>query len=111
MIVLAEDGIVSLTREDVEILKQNANKKNSLHVAHELRNRTDDEPGPAGDYMKAYVTLPESDQSLFNGSYLNEYVSATSISKKHSFPGHNYFSKMDSFIQSHVILGETHIKF
>ena len=78
-------------------------------MAHELRNRIDDEPGPAGDYMKAYVALPESDQFFFNGSYLKEYVSATSISKKHSVLDHNYFSKMDSFIQSHVILGEMHL--
>ena len=108
---LTEDETVSLTTEDVEILKQNANKKNSWHVAHELRKRTDDEPGPAGDYMKAYVTLPESDQFFFNGSYLKEYVSATSISKKHSVSGHNYFSEKDSFIQSHVILGEMHLEF
>ena len=107
---LTEDEIVSLTTEDVEILKQNANKKNYWRVAHELRNRTEDEPGPAGDYIKAYVTLPESDQFFFNGSYLKEYVSATSISKKHSVLGHDYFSKMDSFIQSHVILGEMHLE-
>ena len=109
---LTEDKIVSLTTEDVEILKQYANKKNSWRVAHELRNRVDDEPGPAGDYMKAYLTLPESDQFFsFNGSYLKEYVAATSISKKHSVPGHNYFSKMDSFIQIHVILGEMYLEF
>ena len=108
---LTEDETASLTTEDAEILKQNANKKISSHVAHELRNRIDDELGPAGDYMKAYVTLPENDQFFFNGSYLKEYVSATSISKKHSIPGHNYFSKMDSFIQSHVILGEMHLEF
>ena len=61
--------------------------------------------------MKAYVILPESDQFFFNGSYLKEYVSATSISKKHSVSGHYYFFKMDSFIQSHVIPGEMHLEF
>ena len=44
--------------------------KNAWRVAHDVAAMIDDEPGPAGDFIKCYVTQWEKSQFFFNQSYL-----------------------------------------
>lgn len=51
---------------------------NAWKVAEEVTNIIDDKPGPAGDYMKCYVTTRQEKQFFFNTTYLLQYTSTKS---------------------------------
>ena len=51
-------------------------EKNAWRVAEEVARRIDDEPGPAGEFMKPYTTSSEKKrQFYFNRPYLMKYAS------------------------------------
>ena len=45
-----------LSAEESKALEETAMEQNAWHVARDVQARIDDEPGPAGDYMKAFIT-------------------------------------------------------
>ena len=50
-------------------------EKNAWRVAEDVARRIDDEPGPAGDFMKSYTTSEKKSQFFFNRPYLMKYAS------------------------------------
>ena len=56
-------------------------EKNAWRVAEEVARRIDDEPGPAGDFMKSYTTSEKKRQFFFNRPYLMKYASTQSEKK------------------------------
>ena len=69
-------------------------------------SRIDGEPGPAGDYMRAFVTNRKELKFFFNTEYIQQYNAAKLEMGKAKVPGHNYFEKLDDFIESLMITGE-----
>ena len=53
---LSKEEIENLSANDVKKLEEKAMELNALHVAKDVQTKLDDEPCPAGDFMKAYVT-------------------------------------------------------
>ena len=56
--------------------------------------------------MKAFVTNRKEQQFFFNTEYIQQYYAAKSETRKVKVPGHNYFKKLDDFIESCMITGE-----
>ena len=48
--------VEKLSAEEMKALEEKAMEQNAWHVARDVQARIDDEPGPAGDYMKAFIT-------------------------------------------------------
>ena len=86
-------------------------KKNAWKVAEEVTKIIDDEPGPAGDYMKSYVTTRQEQQFFFNTTYLLQYTSTKSDINRATVPGNAYFSKIEKFTQEHSESGEMYMEF
>lgn len=53
---LSSEEVDKLSAEESKALEEKAMEQNALHVARDVQTRIDDEPGPAGDFMKAFVT-------------------------------------------------------
>ena len=56
--------------------------ENAWRVSDEIKQIIDDEPGPAGDFLKCFVTSRKEKQFFFNSAYLMKYSCATSESGK-----------------------------
>ncbi|XP_070580686.1 uncharacterized protein [Ptychodera flava] len=108
---LTEDELNRLTVEQTKELEKSCKERNAWQVAKDVQLRIDDEPGPAGDYMKAFVTVKKDDQFFYNAVNLASYVTTHSQSKKLQVPGHAYFQKIESFIQSHFHVGEMYLEY
>ena len=50
-------------------------EQNKLRVAQDVAGRIDDEPGPAGDYLKYYFTTGEKHQLFLTGRASNAIFS------------------------------------
>ena len=87
-------------------LEADAVERNAWRVAQDVVSRIDGEPGPTGDCMKAFVTNRKEQQFFFNTEYIQQYNAAKSETRKVKVPGHNYFKKLDDFIESCMITGE-----
>ena len=86
-------------------------EKNAWKVAEEVARRIDDEPGPAGDFMKSYTTSEKKHQFFFNRPYLMKYASTQSEKKRLDIPGCNYLKKIYTFIDAHFIIGEMFLEY
>ena len=86
-------------------------KKNAWKVAEEVRKIIDDQLGPAGDYLKSYVTTRQEKQFFFNTTYLLQYTSTKSDVNRATAPGNAYFSKIEKFTQEHGESGEMYMEF
>ena len=75
-------------------------EKNAGRVAHDVAAMTDDELGPAGDFIKCYVTQREKSPFFFNQSYLMKYATVKTEAKK-EVPGYNYFKK---YMHSEILI-------
>lgn len=53
---LSSEEVDKLSAEESKALEEKAMEQNAWHVARDVQTRIDDEPGPAGDFMKAFVT-------------------------------------------------------
>ena len=62
-------------------------ENNARQVAQKLAAMVDDEPGPAGDFVKCYVMTFKKDQFFFNKKYLMQYTAATTEAKRRQVPG------------------------
>ena len=91
---LTSEEIDELSAKEVKEKENLCMEKNAWRVAQDVAGRIDDEPGPAGDYLKGYVTTGEKSQFFFNREYLMEYAAAKTEAKKQEVPGCNYFRKM-----------------
>ena len=45
-----------MSAEESKVSEEKAMEQNAWHVARDVQARIDDEPGPPGDYMKAFIT-------------------------------------------------------
>lgn len=53
---LSSEEVDKLSAEESKALEEKAMEQNAWHVTRDVQTRIDDEPGPAGDLMKAFVT-------------------------------------------------------
>ena len=53
---LSEDEIHTLSVVELKQREDESMEKNAWRVSEEVKQTIDDEPGPAGDFMKCYVT-------------------------------------------------------
>lgn len=53
---LSSEEVDKLSAEESKALEEKAMEQNAWHVARDVQTRIDDEPGPAGDFMEAFVT-------------------------------------------------------
>ena len=81
-------------------------ERNAWRVAQNVVSRINGEPGPACDFMKAFVTNRKEQQFFFNTEYIQQYNAAKSETRKVKVSGHIYFKKLDDFIESCMITGE-----
>ena len=86
-------------------------EKKAWKVAAEVSKTIDDEPGPAGDYMRSYVTTRQERQFFSNTKYLLQYTSTKSDAKRATVPGNAYFSKIEKLMQEHCENGEMYLEF
>ena len=59
---LTIEEIDALSASEVKQKERDCMKKNAWQVAQEVSTMVDDEPGPAGDFVKCYVTTCKKDQ-------------------------------------------------
>ena len=85
-------------------------QKNAWRVAKDVTDRIQDEPGPAGDIIKSFVTTRKDKQFFFNAEYLIDFTSATEAKQK-DMPGHAYFQKIETFLKQHIQVGELYLEF
>lgn len=85
-------------------------EKNAWTVAKNVAERINHEPGPAGDYMQAFVTPHHNRQFFFNTKQLRQFLS-TPDSKRKTIPGAAYFTKLDTFLKEHVQVGELYLEY
>ena len=52
-----------MSAEESKALEEKAMEQNAWHAARDVQSRIDDEPGPAGDFMKAFITGERSTRS------------------------------------------------
>ena len=76
-------------------------EKNAWKVSDEIKQIIDDKPGPAGDFLKCFVTSRKEKQFFFNSAYLMKYSCATSELGKKKNPVNAYFSKITAFMNTH----------
>ena len=103
--LISEEELKKLTVEEMKELEAEVVERNAWRVAQDVVSRIDGEPGPAGDCMKAFVTNRKEQQFFFNTEYIQQYNAAKSETRKVKVPGHNYFKKLDDFIESCMITG------
>ena len=108
---LTEDEVKNLSVTDLQKRENDCMEKNASKVAEEVTKIIDDEPGPAGDYMKSYVTPRQEKQLFFNTTYLLQYTSTKSEINRAKVPGNAYFSKIEKFTQEHGESGEMYMEF
>ena len=56
--------------------------------------------------MKAFVTNRNEQRFFFNTEYIQQYNAAKWETRKVKVPGHNYFKKLDDFMEWCMITGE-----
>ena len=108
---LTEDEVKNLSVTELQQRENDCMEKNAWKVAEEVTKIIDDEPGPAGDYMKSYVTTRQEQQFFFNTTYLLQYTSTKSDINRATVPGNAYFSKIEKFTQEHSESGEMYMEF
>ena len=104
--LISEEELKTFTVDEMKELEAEVVQRNAWRVAQDFVSRIDGEPGPAGDCMKAFVTNRKEQQFFFNTEYTQQYNAAKSETRKVKVPGHNYFKKLDDFIESCVTTGE-----
>jgi len=105
------DEIEKLSAKEVMEKEKSCMEANAWKVAEDLARRIDDEPGPAGDFMKCYVTQLPKMQFFFNRSYVLKYTAAKTDKKKQEIPGYNYIKKIYTFINDHFVIGEMFLEY
>ncbi|CAB3976669.1 RNA-directed DNA polymerase from transposon X-element [Paramuricea clavata] len=108
---LAEDEIDKLSISEVKKREEECMEKNAWRVSDEIKQVIDDEPGPAGDFMKCSVTTSKEMQFLFHSAYLMKYSTAKSEVRRKSIPGNTYFSKINAFMVAHCDIGEMYFEY
>ena len=87
-------------------------ENNARQVAQELAAMVDDEPGPAGDFVKCYAMTFKKGQFFFNKKYLMQYTAANDRGQETPGPGTwSYFKKIYSFIDTHFQIGEMFLEY
>ena len=108
---LTEEEVNNLSATDLQKRENDCMEKNTWKVAEEVTKIIDDELGPAGGYMKSYVTTRQEKQFFFNTTYLLQYTSTKSEINRATVPGNAYFSKIEKFTQEHSESGEMYMEF
>ena len=85
-------------------------KLNSWNVARNVKDRIQDKPGPAGDFMKALLTPREEEHFFFNTNQVRQFM-FSSESKQRDQPGHSCFQKIGSFLKMHFNVGELYMEY
>ena len=104
--LISEEELKTFTVDEMKELEAEVVQRNAWRVAQDFVSRIDGEPGPTGDCMKAFVTNRKEQQFFFNTEYIQQYNAAKSETRKVKVPGHNYFKKLDDFIESCMTTGE-----
>ena len=104
--LISEEELKTLTVEEMKQLEAEVVERNAWRVAQNFVSRIDGVPGPADDCMKAFVTNRKEQQFFFSTEYIQQYNAAMSETRKVKVPGHNYFKKLDDFIESCMTTGE-----
>ena len=104
--LISEEELKTLTVEEMKQLEAEVVQRIAWRVAQDFVSRIDGELGPTGDCMKAFVTNRKEQQFFFNTEYIQQYNAAKSETRKVKVPGHNYFKKLDDFIESCMTTGE-----
>ena len=71
--------IGALSANEVKKRGKDCTETNAWQVAQEVAAMVDDEPGPAGDFVKCYISTC---QPFFNRHYLMQYTEATTNAKR-----------------------------
>ncbi len=103
-----EQAIEQATPLEFDEEEDKTMRRNVRKVCEDLCYRVDDAPGPAGDYMKAYVTPDQP--FFFDRKYLDQYIKASKLQKVNC-PGHGYYGKLEKDIEDHAEVGDMYIEF
>ncbi|XP_065130789.1 uncharacterized protein [Paramisgurnus dabryanus] len=106
---LTETEISTMTRLVLEDHAQKMMENNAWAVAEEVRLRIDQSPAPAG-FTRALTVEKTELQFFYNREFLQRYMTSGKTQRS-SVPGHNYFQKIESFIDRHFEIGELYMEF
>ena len=81
---LTDEQVKEMSISELDMHIKTNMEKNAWAVAKQVKLRIDDGNGPAGDYLKCYVTDQEDEQFFFSKPELLQYCSVTA-SKNHQF--------------------------
>ena len=107
---LSEEDRKTMSLDELEKRKETNTERNAWAVAEEVRMRVDDEKGPGGDFMKAYLTEKLADQFFYNKDELLAYCYKT-ISQRSTIPGQGYFDKIMKFMDQHLEVGDLYMEY
>ena len=98
-----------MSAKELDDLEKDRMKQNAWRVAEEVRLGIDGEPSPNG-FLGAIVSEKPGEDFFYNDEYLSKYNN-TSKSKRHVIPGHAYFNRVESFLESHYEKGSSILNF
>ena len=87
------EDLVRISSKEAETCEFNRMKHNAFKVCEEVSQRVDGGVAPGG-YIKAWVT-PDKDNNQ----------------SEVSFPGENYYRKVENFMKDHFRMGEKYSEF
>ena len=107
---LTDEQVKEMSISELDMHIETNMEKNAWAVAKQVQLRIDAEKGPAGDYLKCYVTDQEDEQFFFNEPELLQYCSVTA-SRKPSVPRNFYLKNLFKFVDLHVEFGELYMEY
>ena len=108
---LAAEDIDKLSMSEVKRREEECMEKNAWRVSEEIKQLIDDEPGPAGNLMKCFVTSNKQKQFFFNSVPLMKYSATKSEGMRKTIPGNAYFHKINTFIDTHCEIAEMYFEY
>ena len=108
--MLKDHDISQLSSKDLADLEMTRMEKNCWAVCREVALRIDESPGPHCN-MKGFVTKARDQQFFHDKEYVDKYFVSQSKIKKAKLPGHHYYSKLETFIDQHVVCGQKYMEY
>eukprot|EP00112_Aurelia_sp_Birch-Aquarium-sp1_P004821 Seg1546.11 transcript_id=Seg1546.11/GoldUCD/mRNA.D3Y31 product="hypothetical protein" protein_id=Seg1546.11/GoldUCD/D3Y31 len=104
---LKDIDVQTITTEELEQIELERMKFNAYKVSNEVSQRIDGAVAPDG-YLKSFVTNDEKSLFFWDQHHLKQF---TERKQDEIVPGHNYYLKVENFMELHVRSGEKYFEF
>ena len=107
---LTDEQVKEMSISELDMHIKTNMEKNAWAVAKQVKLRIDDGNGPAGDYLKCYVTDQEDEQFFFQQTWIATVLFCHCFQKP-SVLVNFYFKNLFKFVDLHVEFGELYMEY